>query len=64
MTLNENIAHILGMVAQQKGLKAIPAQYENLKPCLKGLKVGQAVPVLKAWYSGYYEALKIMESVC
>ena len=63
MTLNEQIAHILGMVAQQKGLKAIPTLDENLRPCLKGLKVGQAVPVLKAWYGGYYEALKIMETV-
>ena len=63
MTINEEIAHLWGMVAQQKGLKAIPVQDENLRICLKGLKVGQSKPLLEAWYRGYYEALKIMETV-
>jgi hypothetical protein len=61
-TLNEKIDHVLGMCAFMKGLKAIPVQDENLRICLKGLKVGQSKPLLEAWYRGYYEALKIMET--
>lgn len=52
--LKKDIAYGLGMKAFKNGKKCVPA-YDTLflDTCIKGCKVGEGTPYLKAWLDGW-----------
>ena len=52
----ERQAYDLGVKAFHDGKKAVPALDQNLLPLLKGNKVGEGLPVIKAWANGWHTA--------
>ncbi|MBG8554980.1 MULTISPECIES: hypothetical protein [Hymenobacter] len=49
----ETNAYAFGREAQQRGMQEVPAQDANLWPLMKGLVVGQGLPLMQAWLKGY-----------
>lgn len=49
-------AQVFGQQAFVNGKAAVPAQDKNVMDLLKGNKVGEGAPVLKAWLTGWHEA--------
>jgi hypothetical protein len=50
-------ASVLGTVAFNKGLKAIPCQDSDLMELLKGLEIGSgSVKIMKAWLNSWTNA--------
>ena len=52
-----NAAYAFGKAACTRGVQCAPAlDLRNLEPPLKGNKVGEGIPVLKAWSRGWHSA--------
>lgn len=54
-------AFLLGIIAFGDGKKAIPAMDKDLMGLLQGNKVGEGLPVIKSWISGWHSANIIAE---
>lgn len=52
-------AYGLGKSAFMEGKSAIPALDKNLKSVLKGVPVGQGLPIIRAWIKGFVEAVEV-----
>jgi hypothetical protein len=50
------VAETFGMIHFAKGGDCIPCQCKNFNDLIKGLKVGESIPVLKAFIRGWTKA--------
>lgn len=55
-TRKEADAYLLGRQAYEAGKSAVPAQDDKYTKLMEGVKVGEGVPISKAWMAGYDKA--------